>query len=172
MFGLFKSKRVPQEPVEIAAGVEIARSVEDVYALIDWADPLNAKRQTGNRVERLPGDRDKYVMTMPTLPDLKFHLDVIEAEPSRLYVYDCVVEPGIGNLVSTRESYELEAREDGGCVVVMVTEALFADGLREREFANEVAMMSAGVQSSVQKLKLIAEHGAEVAAAVEDRTLL
>ena len=51
MFGWFKKKPVPSGPITFDFDVLIERPPADVYALVDWGDPLNAKRQLGHTVE-------------------------------------------------------------------------------------------------------------------------
>ena len=172
MFGLFKPKLAPEGPVEMGAEVEIDRPVEDVYALIDWADPRNAKRATGNDIREVPGKPGQYEMVMPFMEDLTSEFLVTEAVPNRKYAFGCLIKPQMGNLAHNHETYEFEPLGDNKCRLKLTCETTFVDGLRMREFTNEVASMAASVQSSLQKLKLQAEHGAEVAKAVEENTLL
>lgn len=172
MFGLFKSKKAPTGPVHIGAEVEIDKPAEDVFALIDWTDPRNAKRATGNTVRAVEGKPDQFEMVMPFMEDLLFKFVVTEDQPSRKYAFGCVIEPQMGNMEHTHETYSFEALGEDKCRVELMTETTFVDGLRESEFASEVATMAASVQSALQKLKLQAEHGADVAKAVEENTLL
>lgn len=172
MFGLFKPKLAPDGPVEIGADVEIDKSADEVFALIDWADPRNAKRATGNDVRQVEGKPDQFEMVMPFMDDLVFKFLVTENEPGRKYAFGCIIDPPMGNLETSHETYEFEPLGEDKCHVSLVTEVKFVDGLREKEFTCEVAAMAASVQSALQKLKLQAEHGAEVAKAIEKNTLL
>ncbi len=172
MLGLFKPKMAPEGPVEMGSEVEIDRSVEEVYALIDWADPRNAKRATGNEVREVPGKPGQFEMVMPFMDDVVFEFLVTEAVPHRKYAFGCVIKPSMGNLAYNHETYELEPLGDDKCRLTLTCETTFFDGLRMGEFTQEVATMAASVQSSLQKFKLQAEHGAEVAKAVEENTLL
>lgn len=172
MFGLFKPKPAPEGPIDIVTAIEIDRPVEEVFALVDWADPRNAKRVTGNTVRAVEGKPDQFEMVMSHMDDLLFRFVVTQNEPGRNYAYGCVIEPPVGRMAHSHESYEFEALGDDRCSVAMVCQATFVDGMTEKEWTGEVANMSAAVQSSLQKLKLQAEHGAEVAKAVQENTLL
>ena len=72
----------------------------------------------------------------------------------------------------SHESYEIEDLDVGNCRVTLSLSVTFAEGLLMRDFAEEVAKMAASVQSTIQKLKLQAEHGAAVAKAIESNTLI
>lgn len=172
MFGLFKPKLAPEGPVEFTFDVEINKPASEVYALIDWADERNAKRATGNRVRQVPATPDRFEMVMEFMDDLTFEFAVTDAEPHRVYAYNCVIRPQVGNMKSNHERYEFEQLGPEKCRLTLITTTTFVEGLRERDFCGEVAMMAASVQSSLQKLKLQAEHGAEVAKALEENTLL
>ncbi|BDI61623.1 SRPBCC family protein [Qipengyuania nanhaisediminis] len=172
MFGLFKPRPAPEGPVEFAASVEIARPASEVYALIDWADPRNAKRATGNEIVRIEGQDGRFDMAMPFLPDLTFEFIVTEAVPHSIYAFGCVIRPGSGAMAHSHERYEFEDLGDNRCRVDLLTKASFVEGLSMREFSEEIATMSAAVQSALQKLKLQAEHGADVAKALEENTVL
>ena len=172
MFGLFKSKKAPKGPVQIAAEVEINKPADEVFALIDWADPRNAKRATGNIVRQIEGKPDQFEMIMPFMDELLFKFIVTDNQPGRKYAFGCVIEPQSGNLAHSHESYEIEPLGDDSCHLLLICETTFVDGLREKEWLCEVATMTASVQSALQKLKLQAEHGADVAKAVEENTLL
>ena len=172
MLGLFKPKPAPKGPVEIGFSLEIERPAHEVYALVDWADPRNAKRATGNEVRAVEGDPTRFDLIMPMLSDLTFEMRVREAIPYSRYAYECVIRPQYGMLTHSLETYDFEPQGDHRCVVAMLCVASFAEGLSEREYAEEAASMSAGVQSSMHKLKLQAEHGAQFAKALEGNTLL
>ena len=172
MFGLFKPKTAPEGPVDICAEVEIDKPAAEVYALIDWADPRNAKRATGNEVRAVESKPDRFDMVMPFMPELVFEFLVTEAVPHRKYAFGCVIEPSMGNLAHSHECYEFEDIGENKCRVFLKTSTTFVEGLRMREYTHEVATMAASVQSALQKLKLQAEHGADVAKALEENTVL
>lgn len=172
MFGLFKPKLAPEGPVEFTFDVEINKSAEEMYALVDWEDPRNAKRATGCEVSQVQGTDDQYLLVIPSMPDLTFRFLVTAAEPARKYAFGCVIEPQFGNLAHNHETYEIEPLSENSCRLTLVTETTFVDGLREKDFVREIAAMTASVQSSLQKLKIQAEHGADVAKALEENTVL
>ncbi|QUL38237.1 hypothetical protein [Erythrobacter sp. JK5] len=172
MFGLFKPKLAPEGPVEFSADVEIGKPAGEVYALIDWADDRNAKRATGNMVRQIPATPDRFEMVMEFMNDLTFEFAVTEAEPHRVYAFDCVIRPQVGNMKHNHERYEFEQLGPDKCRVTVTTKTTFVEGLRMRDFTCEVATIAASVQSSLQKLKLQAELGPEVAKALEENTVL
>ncbi len=137
MFGLFRSKLAPEGPVQINGEVEIDKPVEEVFAMIDWADPRNAKRVTGNMVRGVPGKPDQFEMVMTSMDDLLFSFLVTENVPGRKYAFGCVIEPPVGRLAHNYESYEFEPLGANRCRVKLVTETTFVAGLRQKEFAHE-----------------------------------
>jgi hypothetical protein len=172
MFGLFKPKLAPQEPVEFIVSIEITSPVEDVYALIEWSNPLNAKRQLGNRVKEIGESGKQFVLVLEGLPDYDFEITVTDSSPGSAYAFDCVIEPTIGNLASAHESYHFEPSENGGCVLSLTTTANFVEGLTMDQFEEEIGMMAASSQSALEKLRIHAEHGLSAMRAVEDRLVL
>lgn len=172
MLELFNRWKRPQGPVEIIAAVEIDRAAAEVYALIDWADSSNAKRATGSDVRNVPDKPDRFDMVMPGLPDHTFELLVTCDEPPACYAFGCIIKPRLGNMEHCHEAYEFEALGPQRCRVTLTTETGFVPGLSRRAYSAEVATMAASVQSALQKLKLQAEHGADVAKAVEGNLLL
>ena len=78
MFGLFKSKPAPVGPHPFEIEAKIAASAADVFALIDFADPRNAMVARGCTVEAVEGPGQRFLMKVPQVPDLDFHLDESE----------------------------------------------------------------------------------------------
>ncbi|MEP2734722.1 MAG: SRPBCC family protein [Erythrobacter sp.] len=172
MFGLFKPKMAPQEPVEFIGDVEIDCPAEEVYALIDWADPRNAKRNTGNEIIQDETDPNLFHMTMPAMDEFDFRFHVSEAAAPSKYAFTCTISPQCGRMAMSEEIYEFEATGDQSCNVSLVNRVTFIEGTTMDDLAEEVAMLSASVQSALQKLKLQAEHGADVAKSLEMNTVL
>lgn len=172
MFGLFRPKLAPERPVEFRFEVEIARPAAEVYPLIDWADPRNAKRQLGNSVVPLAGESDRFEMVLNGLPDHRFEIVVIEADPHRIYEFANRVVPTIGRMVASRERYTLDPLGPDRCNLTLVTWAEFVAGLRMREYQHELCLVAASVQSALEKFRIHAEHGAGAGKAVEDRLVL
>lgn len=172
MFGLFKPKMAPEGPVEFSFDVEINKPASDVYALIDWADPRNAKRATGNIVRAVEGKPGQYEMIMGFMDDLTFEFIVTDEVPHTKYAFGCVINPPVGNMAHNHETYEFEPLGEDKCRLTLTCETTFVEGLRMKEFTCELATMAASVQSALQKLKLQAEHGVEVAKALEENTIL
>lgn len=172
MFGLFRPKLAPAGPVEFRLDIEIARPAADVYPLIDWADPRNAKRELGNSVVPIEGDSGRFEMVLNGLPDHRFEIAVTEAEPNRVYEFAARIVPMIGRLVASRERYTLEPLGSDRCSLTLVTSAQFVEGLRMREYQHELCLMAASVHSALEKFRIHAEHGAGAGKAVEDRLVL
>jgi len=172
MFGLFRPKMAPGGPVDFDFDIEIARPAADVYPLIDWADPRNAKRQLGNAVVPVEGESGRFEMILNGLPDHRFEIVVTEAGPHRVYEFASRIVPRIGRLVASKERYTLEPLGSDRCRLRLVTSAEFAEGLRMREFQLELCRMSAAVHSALEKFRIHAEHGLGAGKAVEDRLVL
>lgn len=170
MFGLFKRQQAAHEPMQMAAEVEIAKSCEEVYALLDFADERNAKRALGYEVTGV-GDR-RWQMTTSHLPELTFLFDITEAVPGNRYAFDCVIEPALPNMIRSSEVYELKPLGADQCHVTLLNTVELRPELNRREHANEVAMLAASTHSALQKFKLQAEHGAAATKAIENNTLI
>ena len=159
MFGVFKKKMAPQEPVELAAVVPVDATPERFFGLVDFSDPANAKRELGHEV-RQTGDGN-FVLVMSFMPDLEFPIVVEKCERPVLYAYSTQMPEGVGNLVRSEESYQIETSEDGGCIVVLTMKAELQPGLTMREYNREIDMLTLSLQNSMAKMKLHAEGGIE-----------
>lgn len=169
MFGLFKKKAAPEGPVEINATLDVEASAEEFFALIDFANANNAKVQLGHRVDPLGDDRFRLVMTF--LPDLEFELKVEERITNRRYAYYAPLPEGTGQLLWTREEFDIEATGEHSCRVSHKTYGEFAKGLDLSTYQDEVAMLAAGVENAILKLKAHAEGGIEQVRAFEEGQL-
>ena len=159
MFGLFKNKAASQEPIELTAVVPIEATPERVFELVDFADPANAKRELGHEVRDL-GD-GKFALVMSFMPDLEFPITVETSQRPLRYAYSTVMPEGVGSLLRSIESYEIEANGDGGCIVVMTMVSHMKPGLTRREYDGETEMLTMALQNSMAKLKVHAEGGIE-----------
>ena len=159
MFGLFKKKLAPQEPIELTAVVPVGAAPERFFELIDFADPANAKRELGHEVRDL-GDGE-FVLVMSFMPDLEFPITVEESDRPARYAYSTIMLEGLGNLVRSVESYDIETDEDGGCIVVMTMVSHMKPGLTMREYERETDLLTMAMQNSMAKLKAHAEGGIE-----------
>ncbi len=162
MFGWFKKKMAPEGPVDFALDMEIARPAADIYRLLDWSDDMNAKRAEGQQVLAGAGI-GQWRLIMQGMEDVTFHLNVTQEERDRLYGYTCQADPMIGRLVSSHEVFRIEPLPDGTSKVYLHVTAQFIDGMTEKEFARETALMSLGCHSSLARLKIHAEHGPDAA---------
>ena len=139
MFGLFRKKMAPEGPVEFSLDMEIERPADEVYRLLDWADEMNAKRGEGHRV--LPGQgTGRWRLIMTGMEDVTYYITVLEEAPARLYSYDCKPEPMVGRLVSSTETYRIEALPGERCRAGLVVVAHLVAGMTERQFHHELAM--------------------------------
>jgi hypothetical protein len=165
MFGLLKRKAEPFGPCEFEHKIEIERPAEEVYALIDWADPRNAKRALGNKVEQLAPDRFRLHLDM--VPGHRFEMIVTEAVPGQSYAYDAEITPPVGRLVSCSEAYTVEPLGEASCRLALTVTAWIIGGMSEEDMAMEIMMMGTSGQNAVAKLKIQAEQGVEAVHAIE-----
>lgn len=167
MFGILKRKVEPVGPFEFEHNVEIERPAEEVYALVDWGDPRNAKRTLGNKVEQVGSSPGRFRLHLDLVPDHRFEMIVAEAVQDHRYAYDCEITPPVGRLVSCHEAYSIEPLGNDSCRLGLVVSAWFVGGLSAEEMANEVMMMGMSGQNALAKLKIQAEQGVEAVHAVE-----
>ena len=167
MFGFLKRKAEPVGPFEFEHGTEIERPAAEVYAMIDWADPRNAKRALGNKVEQVGTAPDRYRLHLDLVPDHRFEMIVTEEVPGRSYAFENEITPSVGRLVSSHETYAIEPLGEGSCRLSLVISALFVGGLSAEDMAMEVMMMGTAGQNALAKLKIQAEQGVEAVHAVE-----
>ena len=172
MFHFFKPKPAPQGPIEFGGEVVIEKPAEEVYALLDWADPRNAKRQLGNEVAAIEGAPDRFRMTLAALPGHVFDMIVTEAVPHSAYGFATHITPSVGRLVTSHEHYRLEPLGTGTCRLTLVNTVTFIDGMRMKQLSEEVMIMSVASHNALAKLKIHAEQGAEAVTAVEDRLIV
>ena len=165
MFGLFKPKMAPEGPVEIEMDIEIERSAEDVYALVDFGDPRNHKAAVGTITRTGPQGFD---MVLDMLPDLTFPIVELEAVPHRTYTIESVLPEGLGRLLKTVERCDIEPLGPDRCKVSTNTLATFAP-MKLRDFQGEVAMIAMACNNSLAKLKIHAEEGVETIRDIEAR---
>lgn len=167
MFGLFKPKLAPEGPVQFTVEMMIDCPAEEVYRLVDWADPKNAKVELGNTVAPAEGCPGRFRMFMPLMPDLSFEFDVTDAEPGLVYGFDCRVTPQLGRLESSHELYRFEPVDENECKLVLVNTVNFLPGLTVKEMDEEVKRMSLACHNALVKLKVHAELGATTVSAIE-----
>lgn len=162
MFGMFKRKRAdlaPDEPIRIEATIEIDRSAQDVYALLDFADPRNQTVARGNVVKPIGDDPAAFRLWYDLAPDLNFLFTVTEAIPARRYAYSGVIVPPVGRRTGSHEDYTLEPLVESRCAVTFVNTIRHQPGLTHDELAEEVRLSSLAAANGLTKLKLLAEHG-------------
>ena len=170
MFGFLKPKLAPGGPVELRFDVVIEKAVEEVYALVDWADPHNAKRELGDHVSKVEGAPDRFRMILNELPDHVFEISVSEEMPHASYGFTSEIAPPIGRLVRAHELYSFEPLSAGSCRVTLVTTATFVGALPVKQYALEIQTMTVACVSAMAKLKIHAEEGVEaVRAGLTDR---
>ena len=168
MFGISRKEFAePMGPYGFSHCVEIARPATEVYPLLDWADPRNAKRALGNKVERIEGERERYRLHLDLVPDHRFEMIVTEAVPGRTYAFENAITPPVGRLVSSHETYTVEPRGDAACVLSLEMSATFLGGLSDAEIAMEVLMMTVSCGNALEKLKTQAEQGVDAVHAIE-----
>lgn len=167
MFGLFKPKLAPEGPVQFTMEMMIDCPAEEVYRLVDWADPKNAKVELGNTVAPAAGHPGRFRMHMPAMPDLSFEFDVTDAEPGVAYGFHCHVTPTVGRLDSSHELYRFESVDESECRLVLINTVHFLPGLTVKQMDEEVRRMSLACHNALVKLKVHAELGAATVSAIE-----
>ena len=167
MFGSLKRKVEPVGPFEFEHSIEIARPAAEIYAMVDFGDPANAKRALGHKVERLGNAPDRYRLWFDLVPDHRFEMTVTEAVPGQSYAFETDIIPSIGRLVSSSERYTVEPLDEGSCRLSLMTTAYFQGGLSEEDMAVEVVMMGMAGQNGLAKLQIQAELGVEAVHAIE-----
>jgi hypothetical protein len=95
---------------------------------------------------------------------------VIEETPGEAYAFTCDIQPRVGRLVASTERYTFEDAGDRKCLLRLVNEATFIEGMSHREFEQEMMMMSVATNDAIMKLKVLAELGLEAAKSVEHAT--
>lgn len=161
MFGFNRKKPAIEGPIEIALEAEIDRPADDVYRLIDVADPGFGQVRLGNSVTPVDAEEGHFALVLADMPDLAFHLRVREAVKDARFQVECTISPALGNLRKTVETHVIEPRGENACDVTLTTEVTFADGLSDQELAQEIAVMSAAVHSDLTKLVIHAEDGTD-----------
>jgi len=161
MFGLFKPKLAPVGPHPFEIEGEIAASAADVFTLLDFADPRNALKARGATITPVEGPGQRFVMKLPQVADLTFHIDVIESEAPNYYAYAIAIDPLVGRMAASTESYTVSDVPGGGCRVRLENAVTFQDGFREKDIPDEFAMVTMALVNTMAKLKLHAEQGAE-----------
>ena len=169
MFGLFKPKLAPEGPYPFEIEGDIDASAAEVFALLDFADPRHALKARGATVEPVAGNGRRFLMKLPQVSDLDFHVDVIEAEAPNHYAYAIVVDPLVGRMAASTETWTVWDVPGGGCRVRLENAVTFQQGLREKDVPEEFAMVTMSLYKTVAKLKLQAEQGVEAVLAFEEQ---
>jgi hypothetical protein len=167
MFGFRKPTPAPEGPVQIKVAVEVEKPAAEVYALVDWADARNAKRELGHRVEPIEGRPGDYCLTLTEMPEHRFDMTVIESVQDRAYAFSTDIVPRVGRLEASEEHYSFEPSGDDRCKVTLTMVATFRAGLDMDEFEEEVMMVGLACQRGILKLKVHAEEGAEAVKAFD-----
>ncbi len=170
MFGLFNRKNsqpAPDEPIELTATIEISRSADDVYALVDFGDERHQLRARGNEIRQVESDPLLYRLWYDLAPDLNFLFAVTEAVPSRSYGYSAMIVPPVGLRTGSHEAYTIEPLGEDACKVTFVNVVHHVPGLTAEQRNEEIAKSSYAASSSLTKLKIQAELGIEAVEAFE-----
>jgi hypothetical protein len=167
MFGFLKRKAEPHGPFEFEHSIEIEKPAAEVYALVDWADPRNAKRALGNKVEQVGSSPDRFRLHLDMVPDHRFEMIVTEAAPGRSYAFETEITPPVGRLVSSNEAYTVERLGETSCRLSLVVSACSDGRLSMDDLAMEAMMMGMSGQNALAKLKLQAERGVDAVHAAE-----
>lgn len=161
-------QKVSIGPHDFVAEIAIERPAREVYALLDLADPGNANRQLGDRVEEVPGQAGQFTLTVSELPDAVFALTVTASRPCREYAFASVSSELFGHMARSHEHYAIEELGNAGCRVVLTNSVEFDRPLDEQEFEIESIMLTIASSKALFKLKLHAEEGPEAVKALSD----
>ena len=167
MFDFFKRKPAPDGPIQFEVAVEVERPAADVYALIDWADPRNAKRQLGHSITPLDGDSKRFRLIMSEMPEHRFDMTVLKEVPGQAYYFETDIQPRVGRLETDEEQYSLDPLGDDRCKLNLTCIVTFRSGLSMKQLEQELRMMTLACQRGVIKLKLHAEEGVAAVRALE-----
>ncbi len=167
MFGWFKRKPAPDGPVRFEVAVEIDRPASDVYQLLDWSSPGNAKRDLGHKVEPIDGQPDRFRLVLTEMPKHRFDMTVTKAVAGEAYIFSTDIQPRVGRLESDEEQYLLTPIGEDRCKLQLTTIATFQSGLTKKELDQELAMMTLACQRALLKLKAHAEYGVEAVKAID-----
>ena len=162
MFGLFKREGAtlaPDEPIELKTVVEIDRSADEVYALLDWSDERNQLRARGNLVRQEGTAPDVFRLWYDRAPNLNFLFTVTDARPGEAYAFHGDIIPAVGRRIGNHESYAIERLDEGHCKVTFVNTIRHIPGLTHEELNEEIAKSSLAAANGLTKLKLQAELG-------------
>ena len=167
MFGLFKRNQELAGPFEFEHSIEIDRPAAEVYPLLDWADPRNAKRALGNKVERVASAPDRYRLLLDLVPDHTFEMIVTAAVPGEVYAFANEITPPVGRLVASHETYDIEPLGEDKCRLGLKVVATFVGGLSDKKLAVEAITMAVSCENALAKLKVQAESGVDAVHAIE-----
>ena len=167
MFGLFKPKMAPTGPHTFSIEVDVAVTAADFYSLVDFADPRNAQVARGGSIVAKDGGGRRFLMKVPAVDDLDFHVDVIQAEAPNHYACAIVIEPLVGRLAASTEAFTIWDVPTGGCRVRLDNTVTFQEGFKMRDVEQEFALVTRATLDGLAKLKLQAEQGVEAVHALE-----
>ena len=157
MFSFFRKERIPAGPHTFGAETEIARPVDELFALLDIGQPSYWKRQMGDRVDEVtPG---KFEMIVAIVPDAKFFLEVTEYEPGKVIAFDAYSVPLMGRLQRANERYEVTEFEPGMTRLELSMTVHFQSELKMKAFQDEQVMLAVSCFNAVEKIRLFAEQG-------------
>jgi hypothetical protein len=172
MFGFLRPKLVADGPIEIRCDTVVQRTAEDVYRLVDWADPGNGKRQLGSEIVRLDESPGRFRISLDELHGHFVEVSVTEEIPHASYAFACEIVPRIGRMVRAHEHYGFERLTVSTCRLSVVVTATVAGPLRLKEHEHEVMTMTLASRNALAKLKLHAEDGVEAARAVQGQLIV
>lgn len=156
----------PVGPHDFVAEIEIERPAHEIFALLDFADPGNAKRQLGDRVEEVQGQPGRFDLIASELPDVVFALTVTASRSPAEYAFACVSSELFGHMARSHEHYRIEDLGDAGCRVILTNSVEFDRPLDKAEYEFEAMMLTISAFKALSKLKVHAEEGLEAVKAM------
>ena len=151
---------------------EIATSAGEVYALVDWGDERNARRQLGDTVQGLDEEGRRFRLVIDFMSDVDFDYEILKAVKPSIYEYECLINPPQGHLGRTIEQFRIEPVSDDRCTVTLTVTAYFDSGLSVSKQDEVRHTMTVGAHNGLAKLKAYAEHGVGTSEAFENLRLM
>ncbi len=161
MLGLMKAK--PVDPVVIEASIVIDTPRESVFDLLDFSSPSNALRVGGYQFRENAFGLGRFCATHPGAPGVTFHFELDDYVANMLIGFRSWLECAGDDspVVASRSDYVVVSVGDDRCRLGLIETASLKPGTSRKLAAKEREAMAEAVQAHMQRLKVLAEYGAE-----------
>ncbi len=162
MLGLMAAKQRGGEMV-IERSIMIDAPVEAVFDLLDFASPMNVLRISGYSFRENAFGLGRYCAMHDNAPGSIYHFEVDQITPNMALGFRSWLECEDTDSVVTesRSDYALIAMGEDRCKLEMRETASVRAGARKRDVERERAAMLELVDAHLERLKLLAEYGAD-----------